>query len=177
MEENKKIKIEGTYNRYMIKKTTYKSDKNKKRNQSLNWAFDEKFYKSQEQFNLLNTITYENDKAVWNIMKQQINQKINSYKQQDIGKKIFDSTMFLTYEDVLISLRTSELKCYYCSDEIFILYDTSREGKQWSIDRIDNNKGHNKNNYYISCLDCNLKRRCQNDEKFLFTKQLSIKKV
>ena len=71
MEENKKIKIEGTYNRYMIKKTTYKSDKNKKRNQSLNWAFDEKFYKSQEQFNLLNTITYENDKAVWNIMKQQ----------------------------------------------------------------------------------------------------------
>ena len=43
-----------------------------------------------------------------------------------------------------------------------------------SIDRIDNDKGHNIDNFHLACLDCNLKRRRRTDEKFLFTKQLNI---
>ena len=45
---------------------------------------------------------------------------------------------------------------------------------QWSIDRIDNDKGHNIDNYHLSCLDCNLKRRRRTDENFRFTKQLYL---
>jgi hypothetical protein len=52
----------------------------------------------------------------------------------------------------------------------------SREMKQWSVDRIDNDKGHNIDNFHLACLDCNLKRRRRTDEKFLFTKQLNIVK-
>ena len=52
----------------------------------------------------------------------------------------------------------------------------SREMKQWSVDRIDNNKGHNSDNFHIACLKCNLTRRRQNDDKFLYTKQLHIVK-
>ena len=48
--------------------------------------------------------------------------------------------------------------------------------KQWSLDRIDNNIGHNVGNLVIACLECNLKRRRRTDEKFLFTKQLNIVK-
>ena len=55
-----------------------------------------------------------------------------------------------------------------------VLYDVSREMKQWSVDRIDNNKGHNKDNFHLACLECNLQRRKQSDDKFLFTKQLNI---
>jgi hypothetical protein len=55
-----------------------------------------------------------------------------------------------------------------------VLYDISREMRQWSVDRIDNDKGHNINNYHLACLECNLKRRRRTDEKFLFTKQLNI---
>lgn len=51
-----------------------------------------------------------------------------------------------------------------------------RKTKQWSVDRIDNDKGHNNDNYHLACLACNLKRRKQTDEKFLFTKQLNIVK-
>ena len=69
-----------------------------------------------------------------------------------------------------------DLKCRYCRESMTILYDVSREMKQWSVDRIDNDMGHNEDNYHLACLDCNLKRRRQTDKKFLFTKQLSIVK-
>jgi hypothetical protein len=45
---------------------------------------------------------------------------------------------------------------------------------QWSVDRIDNDFGHNIDNFHLACLECNLKRRRRTDEKFLFTKQLNI---
>jgi hypothetical protein len=57
---------------------------------------------------------------------------------------------------------------------MLIIYDKSRENRQWTIDRIDNDKGHNCDNYHLSCFECNIKRRRQSDEKFLFTKQLTI---
>jgi hypothetical protein len=177
MDERKKIQINGTYNRYMIKKTTYQVEKNKKRIQSQTWNFDDKYYETYEQLNLLYKRKNKDDEDVYNIIKQQINQKLNCYKQQDIQKKIFDIEHFINFDQVMISLKECGLKCYYCTEKIVILYDKSRESKQWSIDRIDNNKGHNHDNYYIACLGCNLKRRRQNDETFLFTKQLCIKKL
>ena len=57
---------------------------------------------------------------------------------------------------------------------MFILYKNVRDKKQWSVDRIDNNLGHNIDNIVLACLDCNLKRRCKTSDKFLFTKQLNI---
>ena len=48
--------------------------------------------------------------------------------------------------------------------------------EQWSLDRIDNSIPHTNDNVIISCLKCNLQRRCQNKDNFLFTKQLKIEK-
>ena len=60
---------------------------------------------------------------------------------------------------------------------MYILYEISREMKQWTLDRIDNNIGHNYDNIVISCLDCNLKRRLKNKDSFLFTKQLKLTRI
>jgi hypothetical protein len=57
-----------------------------------------------------------------------------------------------------------------------VLYDISREMKQWSVDRIDNDLGHNIGNFHVACLDCNFKSSRRSEEKFLFTKQLNIVK-
>ena len=51
-----------------------------------------------------------------------------------------------------------------------------REPFQWTLDRIDNDDNHNKDNVVIACLDCNLKRRRRDADKFYFTKNLTIKK-
>ena len=57
---------------------------------------------------------------------------------------------------------------------MYVLYENVRESKQWTVDRINNDLGHNIDNFVLACLDCNLKRRCKSVDKFLFTKQLNI---
>jgi hypothetical protein len=103
-----------------------------------------------------------------------IKEKIGSYKQQDILKKKFNEGAFIDFHGTIDLLKECELKCYYCSTETYVLYEKVRESKQWSLDRIDNNIGHNKGNLVISCLECNLKRRRTNKDKFLFTKNMKI---
>ena len=57
-----------------------------------------------------------------------------------------------------------------------IFYQIARDLEQWTLDRIDNAKPHQNDNVIICCLDCNLKRKTINKDKFLFTKQLKIVK-
>jgi hypothetical protein len=178
-EESKKINITGTANRYQMKKITNKSyDKDcKKRVESEKWTFSEEHYKYENQIKMIQDISNNNlgyTNEVSKIAIQEINKKMYGYKQQDILKKRYDENNFLTFESVINKMIECELKCRYCTKEMNVLYDISREMRQWSVDRIDNDKGHNTNNYHLACLECNLKRRRRTDEKFLFTKQLNI---
>ena len=118
-----------------------------------------------------------NNNNVNKIVIQQINRKIYSYKQQDIIKKLLNESEFITFDSIINKMVECELKCYYCSCEMNVLYDISREMTQWTVDRIDNDLGHNLTNYYLACLECNLKRRRRSDHKFLFTKQLKLVKL
>ena len=172
-----------SYNAKVIKKQLIKEDvkeKNKKRVECENWSFSSDHYIYENQINMVkeilsNNYNYTND--VSKIAIQQINRKIYGYKQQDIIKKLFNQNEFITFESVINKMAECELKCYYCSTEMNVLYDISREMKQWSVDRIDNDLGHNLTNYYLACLECNLKRRRRSDEKFLFTKQMKLVKM
>jgi len=180
-DEPKKINIVGTANRYKIKNLTNKSyDKeSKKRVETEKWTFSEEHYKYSNQINMLKDIFNNNFTHVDEVSKiaiQQINKKINGYKQQDVIKKVFDKDKFLTFESIITKMIECQLKCRYCKNEMNILYDIAREITQWSVDRIDNDEGHYIDNFHLACLDCNLKRRRRSDEKFLFTKQLNIVK-
>ena len=121
-----------------------------------------------------NKFRHNDDDAVSKIAIQEINKKISGYKQQDRIKKRYDEPQFLTLESVIIKMVECELKCRYCRGEMDVIYDISRESRQWSVDRINNDLGHNLTNFHLACLECNLKRRRRTDEKFLFTKQLNI---
>ena len=135
-----------------------------------------------------NELTYENQVLWINKMymnenfqhdesiKKTIIKKVNGYKQQDKKKEIFDLNYFISIENVIEKIVVSKLKCYYCKEKMKIIYSDNREPTQWTLDRIDNDMGHNHNNVVISCLQCNLKRRTTNMNKFLFTKQLKIVK-
>ena len=105
-----------------------------------------------------------------------IKSKISSYKQQDILKTKLNDEAFVSFNDVITLLFESNMKCYYCACETYLLYEIVREMKQWSLDRINNEIGHNKDNLVICCLECNLKRRRTNKDAFFFTKNLKISK-
>jgi hypothetical protein len=178
----KKINISGTNNRYKMKQLINNHNiekESKKRVQSEKWTFSEEYFEHSSQFKMINGIlnnNFINYDDVSKIVIQEINKKIYGYKQQDTLKKRYNEDQFLTFESVINKMIECELKCRYCKNEMNVLYDISREMKQWSIDRIDNDLGHNIDNYHLACLDCNLKRRRRTDEKFLFTKQLNIVK-
>ena len=178
----KKIIISGTNNRSKIKQltTNYKMEKEtKKRVQSEKWTFSDEQFEYSNQIKMVKEIFNNNFNSIDDITKitiQEINKKMYGYKQQDILKKRFNEEKFLTFQSIINKMIECELKCRYCKNEMNVLYDISREMKQWSVDRIDNDIGHNIDNYHLACLECNLKRRRRTDEKYLFTKQLNIVK-
>ena len=109
-----------------------------------------------------------------NIFINNLKNKMSGYKQQDIFKKKIDLNNFTTFENIIYLLHESQLKCCYCHKEIYILYKQVREMSQWTLDRIDNDVGHNSGNLVISCLKCNLKRRRINKNSFMITKNMIV---
>jgi len=115
-------------------------------------------------------IEFENKiKLISNIKK-----KINGYKQQDVKKNRLNIEKFIKYDDLIEKILISKLKCFYCKKNTLISYKEKRDPRQWTLDRIDNSLGHNKNNVIICCLKCNLERRTKDSNKFKFTKQMKI---
>lgn len=176
----KKITIIGQNNRYQMKKVMKEEKKIKIRVETEKWSnLDKIILTIEKQIELIkqirenNYISYDEESR---IMCQQLERKISSYKQQDVEKKILDLDKLLNLKNIIDKLIDCELNCYYCSSKMYLLYEIVRESKQWSVDRINNDLGHNNDNFVVACLDCNLKRRCRTKEKFLFTQQLSIVK-
>ena len=103
-----------------------------------------------------------------------IKKKLSSYKQQDSKKNRLDPEKMIKYDDLIEKLLLSKLLCCYCKKKTLLFYDKKRDPRQWTLDRIDNSLGHNKNNVLICCLKCNLERRTKDSGKFKFTKQMKI---
>jgi hypothetical protein len=114
--------------------------------------------------------------SVYSLAKKQIMHKIYGYKSQDIEKNKYDSTRFVDYDFVCALLKEKDFKCYYCSKPVYIFYNYVRENSQWTLERIDNSMGHNKDNVQIACLLCNLRRRTMHHERYLKTKQMLVVK-
>tara|TARA_Y100000816_G_scaffold292604_1_gene289007 strand:- start:13913 stop:14398 length:486 start_codon:yes stop_codon:yes gene_type:complete len=139
-----------------------------------NLNIDDSYYDSITQSQII--IDGDNNNDVYKKILKQIQSKINGYKNQDKKKKIFSPDKFVDIDFILNLLKENEFKCYYCKNNVKVLYKLVRESSQWSIERINNEFGHNKDNVTIACLDCNLKRKTMYHERFKFTKQLNIVK-
>jgi 5-methylcytosine-specific restriction endonuclease McrA len=110
------------------------------------------------------------------LVRQQIINKLGGYRQQDLEKELFDPEEFIGFSKVLETMMACELKCHYCLEPVKILYEYVRDPKQWTLDRIDNDLGHNRDNVWIACLSCNLRRRTMRPDRYEFTKQMVITK-
>jgi len=175
--EKKQINITGQSNRYQIKKLTQEKKKDKKRIEIEKLNLTEEYFTFEKQYEIINNIKNilnKEDKNASKILIKQIEKKISSYKQQDVDKKILNNEKIINLKCIIDKLIETEIKCYYCKCKMFVLYENVREPKQWTVDRINNDLGHNNDNFVLACLDCNLKRRCRSADKFLFTKQLNI---
>ena len=175
--EKKIIINELTNGSKQIKK---KEKEKKMRVETKTWGLNNYDLSFETQLKLLKTIYNKeiNNETIIDkhsaMIVSHIKAKISSYKQQDILKNKLNDSDFVSFNDVIDLLFESQMKCHYCSCETYLLYEVVRENKQWSLDRINNEIGHNRNNLLIACLECNLKRRRTNKDAFFFTKNLLI---
>jgi len=111
-------------------------------------------------------------------LKNEIQRKIHGYRSQDVKKNKFDPLHFISLQYVLEKIVERELNCFYCQGPVKIWYEIARDPLQWTLERIDNKIGYNVGNVEISCLQCNLKRRCMHHERYLKTQAMkSVLKV
>jgi hypothetical protein len=174
--DKKQINITGQTNRYQIKKLIQEKKTDKKRIEIEKLNLTEEYFIFEKQIEIINNLNNLNneDKNASKILIKQIEKKISSYKQQDVDKKVLNNEKIINLKCIIDKLIETEIKCYYCKCKMYVLYENVREPKQWTVDRINNDLGHNNDNFVLACLECNLKRRCRSADKFLFTKQLNI---
>jgi len=111
------------------------------------------------------------------VILKHVTQKIAGYKAQDIKKSLYEPDQIVDVHYALKTLENAENICYYCKKPVQVLYEKAREPTQWSLDRIDNSIGHNKENVVIACLQCNVGRKTMHQGRYEFTKQLVITKL
>ena len=166
------IEIKGKHNIDAINGNKKKATRSNSKTLNIN----KNLLEPDKQVQLINSLYLNNTCELSKEINSEIKCKLDGYKQQDIKKDKFNLENFITYDNILEKLVESKLKCKYCNCDLKIIYNLVRQKDQWTLDRIDNDMGHNYKNVVISCLDCNLKRRNINYNSFLFTKKLKIKK-
>lgn len=173
----KDIQIVGQYNRYNIKKLLNIEKNENIRNSHLvrcETTYGNHVQHTELEFLIENIENHEQIEK--GLLQKELEHKLNAYKQQDREKNMFDELLFVNLHQLTLALKASGLKCAYCSMDVKLLYNKRLDEKQWTIDRIDNNIGHNHDNYVIACLTCNLKKGRTSHEKFDFTKKMVIVK-
>lgn len=166
----KKISIDGKSNKYQIKKLTQEKKIEKKKDAD---KINSIYYDEKEQCNILNGIYSD----ILSTLQKEVKKKISSYKQQDRQKNKLDHDKFITYSEVIDILKSTLCLCYYCKNQMLLFYENKNDKKQWTLDRINNDVGHNKDNVVATCLDCNIQKRRRDHDKFTFTKNLIIDKI
>ena len=161
------------------KEKTVKTQKEKQKRQvttTPQWTFNENDLEYENQMKLIKEIQENKiiNREPCNFIVRQINNKIYGYRTQDIDKKILCEEKLIDLQNVLNLMIKCDNKCFYCKENVNVLYEYVREPKQWTLERLDNNFGHNNDNVVIACLSCNLRRKTMHYERYVFTKQLNI---
>jgi hypothetical protein len=148
--------------------------KNPERKDTIKWNLDDSYFTYNKQIQIINSL-FLNQEPEQNILaKREINKKINGYKSQDIQKDLLDLNRLISLDQAIEKLMLSKLKCFYCKENCELLYKNTLAKKQWTLDRINNEYGHNHDNVVICCLECNIKKGEMDSDRFKQGKEIKI---
>lgn len=146
------------------------------------WKFDSKYLERENQLECLTVgdgapsisvgLSTDTSSNIRTELRRQVCAKISGYKSQDMKKGIYDDAKFVRFDNVVTLMAERKMSCFYCKKQALLFYEYSRDCDQWTLERIDNARGHNVDNVEIACLNCNLRRRTMYHERYVFTKQM-----
>ena len=168
--------IEGKRNTDKLNDKLIKADK-PKRARALKWTIDVAFFAPDKQMEVLRRLIA--DDATLEERKffiKEIKNKLDGYSRQDAGNGIKDLSAFISLDATIELLLVNKMRCTYCRECCELIYKDVMAPRQWTLDRVDNDHGHNDGNVVLACLACNLQRRTMDAERFKFGKQLRIVK-
>ena len=154
-----------------------KPNKYNQRARTLKWTIDDAFFAQDKQLEVLRRLiaddpTLEERK----FFIKEIKNKLSGYLRQDLENGNRDLSAFISLNATIELLLISKMRCTYCYKCCELIYKDVMAPHQWTLDRVDNDQGHNDGNVVIACLACNLQRRTMDAERFKFGKQLRIVK-
>jgi hypothetical protein len=91
-------------------------------------------------------------------------EKLHGYTEQDRVKKRLNKHRFVTYTTIQSLFHKQDARCLYCWKIL--------EESTWTLDRIDNDRGHEYDNCVLACLKCNTQRMDQHFSTFYRQKAL-----
>ena len=90
--------------------------------------------------------------------RKNIGYKLQAYKRSDADKDLnVDCKLRLRMKDVFTLLQTQGMRCAACNIKLLLCY-APKDTRQFSVDRLDNAKGHTRDNVRMTCLECNRRR-------------------
>ena len=147
------------------------------RSRTMKWTIDDAFFAHDKQMEVLRRLIADDETL--NERKffiKEIKNKLDGYARQDTENDIKDLSVFISLDATIELLLVNKLRCTYCRQCCELIYKDVMAPRQWTLDRINNDRGHNGDNVVIACLACNLQRRTMDAERFKFGKQLRIVK-
>jgi RNase P subunit RPR2 len=158
--------------------TNPKIPRKKIASQSDNWINTAKTYSTQEtQLALLVELHRNISSDSANLLLTHLKTKQSGYRSQDTLKGLYDPDRFIQIPRLIELLIESKLACFYCRKWATLFYENVRDPRQWSLERLSNAEGHNRDNVVIACLECNMRRRTMYYERYIATKQLKVNKL
>jgi hypothetical protein len=152
--------------------------KKHQRSRTLKWTIDDAFFNYDKQMEVLRRLIADDttlEERKFFIKEMRV--KIDGYARQDKENGMIDELSAIISLDATIELLLiGKLKCTYCRECCQLIYKDVMAPRQWTLDRVDNDQGHNGGNVVLACLACNLQRRTMDAERFKFGKQLRVVK-
>lgn len=163
------------------KRNTDKLSKAEKpqRTRTMKWTIDDAFFAYDKQLEVLRRLIADDTTLEErNFFKKEIKAKLDGYARQDKENGILDDDLsaIISLDATIELLLIGKLRCNYCRECCQLIYKDVMAPRQWTLDRVDNDRGHSGDNVVLACLACNLQRRTMDAERFKFGKQLRVVK-
>ncbi len=175
----KAISISGKHNKYQMKKVISTVER---KNVSRKLEVEAQFYTHRIQVDLIRCMSRPEEDMPLQYVEavpvfvRHIKEKLSGYLAQDRVQDRLDVGEHIAYTDAVQKIADCGQTCYYCCEDVLLLYTIARESTQWTLDRIDNAVRHSTDNVVVACLACNLAKGTRGKDAYRATKQMVLHK-
>jgi len=175
LEKGKKQRNDPKYKEYQknYHKKHYENNKNERKDYQVKYSEDNK-EELKEQQKCEHNINKYYCKICSDPIKVTIARWISKSRSTDKKYNRYDPVKFIDTDFLTGLVEDSDLKCVYCKCD---MHFEERDKNLCTIERVDNELGHNKDNVTLACWGCNCERSQRlTFEEFIAIKQLQITK-